>query len=164
MSRPDSSRTAGTSCVWATPTTSIVSSRRSASFGKRKDVRRSSSSTATSATAHRTSTTRPAPTVSRSAPTKSASPSAAMAGLRTRNSSSPTACASTSPPASERAALRLETGGQRSSRPTRRSTPTSRTRSIKCSGEICRPGGIAISRSFRRTPRASRAATPPAKC
>ena len=42
---------------------------------------------------------------------RSASPSAATAGRRTRNSWCPTACASTSPPASARGAPRREAGG-----------------------------------------------------
>ena len=163
-SPPGSSRTGGTSCAWATPTTSIASSTRSASSARRRGVRRSSSSTATSATAPRTSTTPPRPTASRSVKRKSASPSAATAGRRTRSSWSPTACASTSPPASARAAPRREAGGPRSSRHTEPSIPTSRARSIRCSDEICRPGGIATSRSSRRMPRASPAATPRARC
>ena len=70
----------------------------------RRAARRSSSSTATSATALRTSRTPPRRTASRSATTRFASPSAATAGPRTRSSSCPTACASTSRPGSARAA------------------------------------------------------------
>ena len=63
-----------------------------------------SSSTATSATARRTGRTPPRPTASRSARRRSGSPSAPTAGPRTRSSWCPTACASTSRPASARAA------------------------------------------------------------
>ena len=70
-----------------------------------------SSSTATSATARRPSRTRTRRTANRSATRRSGSPSASTAGRRTRSSSCPTACASTSPRTSARAARRCAPNG-----------------------------------------------------
>ena len=104
----------------------------------------SSSSTATSATARRTSRTPPRPTASRSARTRSASPSAPTAGPRTRSSSCPTACASTSPPASARAAREARARLDRAVRGLpRASIRSSRPRSTRCSGASCPPAGTA---------------------
>ncbi len=77
----------------ATPTTSSMLAARLRDVQERRPTgRRSSSSTATSATARRTSRT-PAPrTASRSARRRSSSPSGPTAGRRTRSSWCPTAC------------------------------------------------------------------------
>ena len=103
-SRRASWATAGTCCASATPTTSSASSTRCGRSARRRAGPRSSSSTATSATARRTGRTRPRRTASRSARRRSGSPSAPTAGRRTRSSWCPTASASTSRPASARAA------------------------------------------------------------
>ena len=71
-SRPASWLTAGTSCGSAMPTTSIASSTRWTSSGRRRAAPPSSFWTATSATARRTSRTPPRPTASRSATRRSA--------------------------------------------------------------------------------------------
>ena len=159
-----SSPMAGTSCAWATPTTPSASSRPSPSSARRRGDPRSSCSTATSATALPTSTTRPPPMASRSARTRAASPSAATGGRRTRSSWSPTACAITSRPGSERAALPHGKRGRSCSRPTGRPIPSWPRRSTRCSGGSCRRAGTRTCRSSRRTRRAWRAGMPRARC
>ena len=54
--------------------------------------------------------------------------------------------------------------GRRSSPPTAATFRSSPPRSTRCSGASCRPDGTATCRASRRTPRASPAATPRARC
>ena len=100
MSPPDSSPTVGTSCESATRMTLSASSMPSRYSARPRAGPRSSCSTATSATVRRTNRTPPQRMANRSARRKSDSPSAATDGRKTRSFSCPTACTSTSRPAS----------------------------------------------------------------
>ena len=90
---------------------------------RRKAGPRSSSWTATSATAPRTNRTPPRRMANRSATRKSVSASAPTAGPRTRSFSCLTACTSTSRPASARAAQKLAGNGRNCSQPIEPSIP-----------------------------------------
>ena len=98
-------------------------------FRKRKADPRSSSSTATSATALLTNRTPPRLMASRSATRRSASANATMDGPKMRSSSCPTASTSTSPRGSAPAAHRRGASGRNSSRRTGPGIPNWRRRS-----------------------------------
>ena len=133
-------------------------------FQTRRVGRRSSSSTAASATARPIDRAPPPPMASRSVTRRSASRSASTGGRKTPRSSFPRASANTSPRAWEGAAPTRGAPGLSASPRTDHRTRVWRRRSIRCSDESCQPAGIGISPSSRPIRRVSRGGRPRAKC